>query len=235
MNFMCDTQCPGKIPQDIRDRLSTDILSLQVMPSMRAMMTAGPALLRDNVAGFNCSYLPVDSIATYDEMLYILMCGTGVGFSVERQFITKLPEVADRLRQSPTVIKVDDSKIGWANALRELISMLYQGRVPSWDLSEIRPAGARLLTMGGRSSGPKPLDELFRFLVDTFKTAQGRKLTSLECHDICCKIGDIVVVGGVRRSAEISLSNPSDDRMRHAKSGQWWDTTPWRGLANNSA
>jgi ribonucleoside-triphosphate reductase (thioredoxin) len=235
ITYMCDVQCKDLIPTDIRQRLQDAITNLEVMPSMRALMTAGPALARDEVAAYNCSTLVLDDIAAFDEALYLLMVGAGVGYSVERQFITKLPVVADRLRPSKTVIKVEDSRIGWANALRELISMLYQGRIPEWDTSAIRPKGARLITFGGRASGPGPLDELFRFVVSKFNQACGRKLNSLECHDIMCKIADAVVAGGVRRSALLSLSNPSDDRMRHAKAGNWWETEPQRALANISA
>lgn len=201
---------------------------------MRAMMTAGAALERDEVAGYNCSYLPVDHPRAFDESMYILMCGTGVGFSVERQYICKLPEVAEAIHKTDTVIKVSDSKIGWCSSFRELIAMLYAGKEPQWDLSKIRPAGAPLKIMGGRASGPKPLDDLFRFVVATFRKAAGRRLTSIECHDIMCKIGDVVVVGGVRRSAMISLSNLTDDRMRNAKNGQWWEDNVQRALANNS-
>ena len=197
-------------------------------------MTAGPALARDNTAGYNCSYLPVDDPKSFDEAMFILLCGTGVGFSVERQYITKLPEVPDRLFNSDTTVVVKDSKEGWAKAFRQVLSLLWAGEVPKWDVSKVRPAGARLKTFGGRASGPAPLVDLFNFAVDTFKKAQGRKLTSLECHDLMCKIGQVVVVGGVRRSAMISLSNLSDDRMRHAKSGQWWENEGQRGLANNS-
>jgi len=211
------------------------ILKLEVMPSMRCLMTAGKALDRDNVAGFNCSYLPIDNQRSFDEIMYVLMCGTGVGFSVERQFINQLPQVSEEFHDTNTVVHVTDSKMGWASAYRELISLLYSGRIPSWDVSKVRPAGARLKTFGGRSSGPDPLVDLFKFTVDTFINAKGRKLTSIECHDICCKIGDIVVVGGVRRSALISLSNLSDDRMRIAKSGNWWELHGHRALANNSA
>ena len=211
------------------------IITLDVMPSMRCLMTAGKALDRDNVAGFNCSYLPIDNPRSFDEIMYILMCGTGVGFSVERQFINQLPQVSEEIHNTNTVIHVSDSKIGWASAYRELISLLYSGRIPSWDVSKVRPAGARLKTFGGRSSGAQPLEDLFKFTVDTFTNAKGRKLTSIECHDLCCKIGDIVVVGGVRRSALISLSNLSDDRMRIAKSGNWWELHGHRALANNSA
>jgi len=209
------------------------ILGLEVMPSMRAMMTAGPALERDNTAGYNCSYLPVDDPKSFDEAMFILLCGTGVGFSVERQFVQKLPEVPE-LFISDTTIVVKDSKEGWAKAFRQLLALLWAGEIPKWDVSEVRPAGARLKTFGGRASGPAPLVELFNFSVQTFKNAQGRRLTSMECHDLMCFIGQIVVVGGVRRSAMISLSNLSDDRMRHAKSGQWWETAAHRALANNS-
>ena len=209
------------------------ILSLEVMPSMRALMTAGPALARDNTAGYNCSYLPVDDLKSFDEAMFILLCGTGVGFSVERQFISKLPEVP-QLFESDTVIVVKDSKEGWAKAFRQVIALLYSGEIPQWDVSKVRPAGAKLKTFGGRASGPAPLVDLFNFTIRTFKEAQGRKLSSLECHDIMCKIGEVVVVGGVRRSAMISLSNLSDDRMRHAKSGAWWENNPQRALANNS-
>lgn len=209
------------------------ILSLDIMPSMRAMMTAGPALDRDNTAGYNCSYLPVDDPKSFDEAMYILLCGTGVGFSVERQHVTKLPEVPE-LFESDTTVVVKDSKEGWAKAFRQVLALLWAGEIPKWDVSKVRPAGARLKTFGGRASGPAPLVELFNFAVTTFKGAQGRKLSSIECHDLMCFIGQIVVVGGVRRSAMISLSNLSDDRMRHAKSGQWWETAAHRALANNS-
>jgi ribonucleoside-diphosphate reductase alpha chain len=211
------------------------IHELDVMPSMRALMTAGEALDRDNVAGFNCSYLPIDHPKAFDEMMYVLMCGTGVGFSVERQYVTKLPDVAEEFHDTDTVIHVADSKIGWAKAYRELISLLYSGQLPKWDVSGVRPAGAALKTFGGRASGPEPLVDLFKFTVEVFREAAGRKLSSIECHDICCKIAQIVVVGGVRRSALISLSNLTDDRIRRAKSGQWWQDNPQRGLANNSA
>lgn len=210
------------------------ITNMEVMPSMRGLMTAGPALNRDNVALFNCSYIPVDHPRAFDETMYVLMCGTGVGFTVERQDISKLPTVADEMHETDSTIVVADSKIGWATAFKELISMLYAGQIPKWDVSRIRPAGARLKVFGGRASGPEPLVSLFKFCVNIFKNAHGRKLTSLECHDIMCKIGETVVVGGVRRSALISLSNLSDDRMRHAKSGQWWEGNPQRSLANNS-
>ena len=209
------------------------ILGQEIMPSMRAMMTAGPALDRDNTAGYNCSYLPVDDPKSFDEAMYILLCGTGVGFSVERQFISKLPEVPE-LFESESVVVVKDSKEGWAKGFRQVLALLWAGEIPKWDVSRVRPAGARLKTFGGRASGPAPLVELFNFAVSTFKAAQGRKLSSMECHDLMCFIGQIVVVGGVRRSAMISLSNLSDDRMRHAKSGQWWETAGHRALANNS-
>lgn len=218
-----------------RQVLESSVLGLEVMPSMRALMTAGPALQRDNVAGFNCSYVAVDHVRAFDETMYILMCGTGIGFSVERQFIAKLPEVSEALHTTDTTITVHDSKIGWAKALKELISLLYAGQVPSWDMARLRPAGARLKTFGGRASGPEPLDRLFKYVVGVFKSSEGRKLTSIECHDIMCMIADVVVVGGVRRSAMISLSNLSDDRMRNAKSGRWYELTPHRQLANNSA
>ena len=214
-------------------RISEAIMNLEVMPSMRAMMTAGPALDRDNTAGYNCSYLPVDDPKSFDEAMYILLCGTGVGFSVERQYVSKLPEVPE-LFYSDTTIVVKDSKEGWAKAFRQVLALLWAGEIPKWDVSRVRPAGARLKTFGGRASGPAPLVELFNFAITTFKNAQGRKLSSVECHDLMCFIGQIVVVGGVRRSAMISLSNLSDDRMRHAKSGQWWETASWRALANNS-
>jgi len=215
------------------DQIRDSILSLDVMPSMRAMMTAGPALSRDNTAGYNCSYLPVDDPKSFDEAMFILLCGTGVGFSVERQFISKLPEVPE-LFDSETTIVVKDSKEGWAKAFRQLLALLWAGEIPQWDIGLVRPAGSRLKTFGGRASGPAPLVELFNFAITTFKNAQGRKLSSIECHDLMCFIGQIVVVGGVRRSAMISLSNLSDDRMRHAKSGQWWETAAHRALANNS-
>ena len=211
------------------------IHDMEVMPSMRALMTAGEALSRDNVAGFNCAYLPIDHPKAFDEMMYVLMCGTGVGFSVERQYIQKLPEVAEELHATDTVIHVSDSKIGWAKAYRELIAMLFTGQIPKWDVSGVRAAGEPLKTFGGRASGPEPLVDLFQFTVEIFRGSIGRKLNSIECHDICCKIAQVVVVGGVRRSALISLSNLTDDRIRRAKSGQWWVDNPQRGLANNSA
>ena len=197
-------------------------------------MTAGVALERCHVAGYNCSYLPVDSIRSFDECLYILMCGTGVGFSVENKYVRKLPIVNETFEESETTIVVGDSKVGWAKAYRELIHLLYAGQIPSWDSSKLRPAGARLKTFGGRSSGPDPLDDLFNFTVSIFKQSAGRKLKPIECHDILCKIGSVVVVGGVRRSALISLSDLNDQEMSLAKSGEWWNTQGQRALANNS-
>lgn len=220
---------------DLRAELQNAVTNFEVMPSMRALMTSGKALERDNTAGYNCSYLPVDDPKSFDEAMFILLCGTGVGFSVERQYVNKLPEVPDRIYDSESIIVVSDSKEGWAKALRQVIAMLYSGEAPRWDVSKVRPAGARLKVFGGRASGPEPLVDLFKFVIRTFKNAQGRKLNSLECHDIMCKIGEVVVVGGVRRSAMISLSNLSDDRMRNAKSGAWWETQGQRALANNSA
>ena len=215
-------------------KLFNAIHNLEVMPSMRCMMTAGKALDKDNVAGFNCSYLHIDSPRSFDELMYVLMCGTGVGFSVERNFINKLPEIAESFHQTDSLIVVSDSKIGWASAFRELIAMLYAGKIPQWDVSRVRGSGERLKTFGGRASGPEPLVDLFNFCVEVFQKAKGRKLTSIECHDVCCKIADIVVVGGVRRSALISLSNLSDQRMSKAKSGDWWRNEGHRRLANNS-
>ena len=224
----------GKLDDRTIQLLEEAIYAMEIMPSMRAMMTAGAALDRDNTAGYNCSYLPIDDPRSFDEAMYILLCGTGVGFSCERQFVKKLPEVPEIGEQCPAIV-VEDSKEGWATAFREVIELLWLGFEPRWDVSKVRPAGARLKTFGGRASGPGPLIDLFNFTVATFKAAAGRKLTSIECHDIMCKVGEIVVCGGVRRSAMISLSNLSDDRMRHAKSGQWWETDPQRALANNSA
>ena len=223
-----------KLDKKERDRWVDAITTLKVMPSMRALMTAGPALDKDNVAGFNCSYVAIDNVRTFDEIMYILMCGTGVGFSVERQYVDKLPDIAEQFHKTETVIKVRDSKIGWAKSYRELIAMLYAGQIPQFDVSLVRPAGAKLKTFGGRASGPDPLRDLFKFSIETFQKASGRKLNSIECHDIVCKIADVVVCGGVRRSALISLSNLSDIRMRDAKTGQWWDNNPQRSYANNS-
>ena len=225
----------GLITSEEARELYDAIYNLRVMPSMRSLMTAGEALDRDNMAGYNCSYIHVDHPRAFDEIMYVLMCGTGVGFSVERQFTNKLPEVAETLHDTDTTIVVEDSKLGWAKALKQLISMLYAGEVPKYDISKVRPAGARLKTFGGRASGPEPLVSLFDFAISLFKGAAGRKLNDLECHDLVCKIAEIVVVGGVRRSALISLSNPSSDRMRTAKSGAWWNGSGQRALANNSA
>lgn len=223
------------LTRELRKELEDAVLNLEVMPSMRALMTAGKALERDNTAGYNCSYLPIDDPKAFDEAMYILLCGTGVGFSVEQKYVNQLPEVPDQLFDSQTTIVVADSKEGWAKALRQLIALLYSGEIAKWDLSKIRPAGQRLKTFGGRASGPGPLDELFKFTVSKFRGAIGRRLSSLECHDILCKIGEVVVVGGVRRSAMISLSDLQDDKMRNAKSGSWWEQNGQRALANNSA
>jgi len=223
-----------KLPDTLRGELEEAVLNQSIMPSMRALMTAGPALDRCHVGGYNCSYVPVDSPRAFDESMYILMCGTGVGFSVERHCIEKLPMVSEEFHDTDTVIKVGDSRPGWAKSLKELIAMLYTGQIPKFDVSEVRPAGARLKTFGGRASGPQPLIELFEFCIQKFKGAAGRRLYPIECHDIMCKIGEVVVVGGVRRSALISLSNLNDDQMAHAKSGQWWENEGQRALANNS-
>jgi len=241
----------NKFPYYPSEEVYNSILNLHTMPSMRALMTAGPALERDPMAGFNCSFVAVDNVRAFDEILYILMCGTGVGFSVERQFIAQLPVIGlsvgydsngkaiiqshDQMQPIDHTIVVRDSKGGWANAFKELLEHLYAGHIPKWDVSQIRPAGSKLKVFGGRASGPQPLVDLFKFAVELFKGAVGRKLTSVECHDLVCKVADIVVVGGVRRSALISLSNLSDDRMRAAKNGQWWINDPQRALANNSA
>ena len=229
------------LDDELRGELEMAVLDQDIMPSMRALMTAGPALDRCHVGGYNCSYLPVDNPRAFDETMYILMCGTGVGFSVERHNVEKLPIVNEAMHETDTVIKVGDSRPGWAKSLRELISLLYAGQIPKWDVSEVRPAGARLKTFGGRASGPAPLEELFKFCIQKFKGAAGRRLYPIECHDIMCKIGEVVVVGGVRRSALISLSNLNDDQMAHAKSGVWWDEPEkniyrdgQRALANNS-
>ena len=229
------------LSDELRSELEEAVLNQSIMPSMRALMTSGPALDRCHVGGYNCSYVPVDSPRAFDETMYILMCGTGVGFSVERHNIDKLPIVNETMHETDTIIKVGDSRPGWAKSLRELIAMLYAGQIPKWDVSEVRPAGARLKTFGGRASGPAPLEDLFHFIINKFKGATGRRLYPIECHDIMCKIGEVVVVGGVRRSALISLSNLNDDQMRHAKSGVWWDEPEknikrdgQRALANNS-
>ena len=229
-----DNVVSSKTDVSTADEIKEAILNCEIAPSMRALMTAGPALERDNTAGYNCAYLVVDDPKAFDEAMFILLCGTGVGFSVERQYISKLPDVPEKMFKGEEVISVKDSKEGWAKAFRKLIALLYAGEIPSWDMSKVRPAGAKLKTFGGRASGPAPLIELFNFTVNMFVNAKGRKLSSLECHDLLCKVGEVVVVGGVRRSAMISLSNLSDDRMRHAKSGQWWEKFPHRSLANNS-
>ena len=226
--------CKYVLSDELRSELEQAVLNQDIMPSMRALMTSGPALDRCHVGAYNCSYVPVDSPRAFDETMYILMCGTGVGFSVERHCVEKLPMVNEDMHETDTVIKVGDSRPGWAKSLRELISLLYAGQIPKWDVSEVRAAGERLKTFGGRASGPAPLEDLFRFVIDKFKAAQGRRLFPIECHDIMCKIGEVVVVGGVRRSALISLSNLNDDQMAHAKSGMWWENEGQRALANNS-
>ena len=227
--------CKYSLDKSLREELEDAVIHLKIMPSMRCLMTAGEALKRENIAGYNCSYVAVDRPQAFDEILYVLMNGTGVGFSVERQFVSNLPTVADEFHPSDTTIVVQDSKMGWAKAFKELVAMLYHGQIPKWDLSKVRPAGAPLKTFGGRASGPEPLRRLFEFTKEIFQNAHGRKLSSIECHDIVCKTAEIVVVGGVRRSPLISLSNLSDDRMRVAKSGQWWIDNGQRALANNSA
>jgi ribonucleoside-triphosphate reductase len=219
----------------LRYELEQAVVNLEVMPSMRSIMTAGEALERQNIAGYNCSYLPIDDPKAFDEAMYILLCGTGVGFSVEQKYVNKLPEIPEKLYDSNTTIVVKDSKEGWAKALRQVIALLYAGEIPKWDVSAVRPAGTRLKTFGGRASGPEPLVDLFKYVTNKFKGAVGRKLHTIECHDILCKIGEVVVVGGVRRSAMISLSDLGDDRMAHAKAGNWWDGNGQRALANNSA
>ena len=224
-----------KMNPALRHELQTAVENLEVLPSMRSIMTAGEALERQNIAGYNCSYLPIDDPKAFDEAMYILLCGTGVGFSVEQKYVNKLPEIPEKLYDSNTTIVVKDSKEGWAKALRQIIALLYAGEIPKWDVSAVRPAGTRLKTFGGRASGPEPLVELFKYVIAKFKGAVGRKLHTIECHDILCKIGEVVVVGGVRRSAMISLSDLGDDRMAHAKAGNWWDGNGQRALANNSA
>lgn len=230
-NFWAD-KFPAEFPYG---EVYEAIVNMEVMPSMRSLMTAGPALARDNIAGYNCSYIPVQDQRSFDEIMFILMNGTGVGYSVERQYVNKLPEIAETFHDTDTTIKVGDSKAGWAGALRQLISLLYSGQVPKWDTTGVREAGARLKTFGGRASGPAPLVELFRFTVQLFRNAAGRKLNSVECSDLVCKIAQVVVVGGVRRSALICLSNLTDERMRNYKSGQWWVDDGQRALANISA
>ena len=221
--------------KETKEELFNAILNHELMPSMRALMTAGKSADRDNTCIYNCSYLPVDDPKSFDEAMFILLCGTGVGFSVESKYINQLPDVPEKMFDSEHTIAVHDSKEGWAKSLRLLLAHLYAGEIPRWDISKVRPAGARLKTFGGRASGPEPLVDLFAFTVAMFKHAKGRKLNSLECHDLMCKIGEVVVVGGVRRSAMISLSDLNDERIRHAKTGPWWETAPHRALANNSA
>ena len=238
MDFMknhLETKMNYTIPMQTDSELREAIKNLELVPSMRSIMTAGKALERDNTAGYNCAYLPVDDPKCFDEAMFILLCGTGVGFSVEHKYVDRLPEVPHRMFESASTIVVSDSKEGWAKSLRQVIALLYSGEVPKWNTDKVRPAGARLKTFGGRASGPKPLHELFEFVVRKFKCAAGRKLTTLECHDIMCKVAEVVVVGGVRRSAMISLSDLEDDKMRNAKTGQWWEANPQRALANNSA
>ena len=223
------------LPAKLRRQLEKAISNLEIMPSMRCLMTAGEALQRDNVAGYNCSFLNIDHPKSFDEAMYILMCGTGVGFSVEKKFVEKLPKVPEEILDSSEVIVVEDSKIGWATAFRKLVSLLYAGRIPRWDTSQIRPKGSPLKTMGGRASGPEPLVELMKFVINVFNESKGRKLSPLQCHDIMCKVGEIVIVGGVRRSALISLSDIDDTELRTAKTSSWWEKNPQRALANNSA
>ena len=223
-----------KLENGERTELENAVKQLKVMPSMRCLMTAGPALKKENVAGYNCSYVKVDSQRSFDEILYVLMNGTGVGFSVEEEFTNQLPVIPDELYDTDTIVVVKDSKLGWAKAFKEIISLLYGGHIPKWDVSKVRPAGAPLKTFGGRASGPEPLVDLFKFTINTFRNAVGRKLKPVECHDIVCKTAEIVVVGGVRRSALISLSDLNDREMRFAKSGQWWEQNVQSALANNS-
>ena len=230
-----EKNCMYKIDKKTREYLENKVLNLEVMPSMRALMTAGPALEKENIAGYNCSYVPVDHPKAFDEILYVLMCGTGVGFSVEKKYTELLPSVADDFHDTESVVVVRDSKLGWAKAFREVITLLYAGQIPRWDISNVRPSGARLHTFGGRASGPAPLVDLINFAKETFIKAKGRKLTSLECHDLVCKVGEIDVVGGVRRSAMISLSDLNDRDMRDAKSGEWYRVEAQRALSNNSA
>ena len=226
--------CNYEVEEEDLKQLRKAVVNLDIMPSMRCLMTAGEALKRENVAGYNCSYVKVDSPRSFDEILYILMNGTGVGFSVEEEYVNKLPAVAEEFYETESVIVVRDSKLGWAKALKELYGMLWMGQIPTWDLSKVRPAGTPLKTFGGRASGPEPLEDLFKFSISIFQNAKGRKLKSVEAHDLVCKIAEIVVVGGVRRSALISLSNLGDREMRYAKSGNWWETNVQRALANNS-
>ena len=230
-----EENCNYTVDRGLETRLKKSVLNLDIMPSMRCLMTAGKALEKENVAGYNCAYIPIDSPRSFDEILYVLMNGTGVGFSVEQKYTNLLPAIPNKLYQTDTVIVVRDSKLGWAKSFRELISLLYNGLIPKWDMSGVREAGAPLKTFGGRASGPEPLDSLFNFTVSKFKGAKGTKLTPIECHDIVCKTAQVVVVGGVRRSALLSLSDIGDEQMRTCKSGEWWHTEPQRALANNSA
>jgi len=225
-----------KLENTLYNTITSSMLSLEVMPSMRALMTAGPALARDHTAAYNCAYLAMDKVFKFSELMHCLLCGTGVGYSVESKFVNALPEVSEEMFETDTILHVADSKDGWCRSFKELLGLLYNGQVPKWDLSQIRPAGARLKTFGGRASGPEPLGELFQFCVKLFKAACGRRLHSIEVHDLCCKIADVVVVGGVRRSALISLSDLDDSKMRDAKKGEWWreDKQPYRAYANNS-
>lgn len=225
-----------EMPAEMYHDIKSAIIDLEVMPSMRCLMTAGPALDRTHVAGYNCAYMVVDNLRAFDEAMYILMCGTGVGFSVEDKYVSQLPTVGESIvgEDQPTVT-VPDSKEGWAISLRHVIDYLYAGYQPKWDIGKVRPAGARLKTFGGRASGPEPLIELFSYLTGIIGRARGRKLSSLECHDILCKIAEVVVVGGVRRSAMISLSDLNNEEMRYAKHGAWWEHNGQRGLSNNSA
>tara|TARA_R110002020_G_scaffold336842_1_gene552293 strand:+ start:152 stop:2074 length:1923 start_codon:yes stop_codon:yes gene_type:complete len=235
-DYMKSTEKSGNVfDENTVKQLKTAVIDLEIMPSMRLLMTSGKAVEKCNVAAYNCSYTPIDSPRAFDEILYILMNGTGVGFSVERESVLQLPIVEEHFEESNTIINVADSKSGWARGFKELISLLYAGQVPTWDMSKVRPAGARLKTFGGRASGPEPLDDLFRFAVNLFRKSAGRRLSSIECHDLVCKTAQVVVVGGVRRSALISLSNLSDDLLRGAKSGDWWNHHSYRSYANNSA
>lgn len=238
VEFMLETVAKNnnyKATKALREEIRSAILNHQVMPSMRALMTAGPALERENLAGYNCAFISVDSPRAFDEALYVLMNGTGLGFSVTQEDVNKLPIIDDDFHQTDTTIMVADSKLGWSKALKELVAMLYTGQVPFINTDKVRPAGARLKTFGGRASGPAPLREVLEFFIRTFKKAAGRRLTTLECHDLVCKIAEIVVVGGVRRAALISLSDLSDNKVARAKTGEWWTANPQRALANNSA
>lgn len=235
VDYMCDEECKGKVDKDTKEKIREYIYNLKVMPSMRALLTAGPALRRCHVGAYNCAFRSVDSVAAFDEIMYCLMSGAGVGYSVEERHIGKLPIVPDDFYMSDTVVQVADSRIGWCKALKEVMGLLYSGAIPKWDVSKVRPAGARLKTFGGRASGPEPLVSLFKFLIEKFKSAKGRRLRDIEVHDIICKIGEIVVMGSVRRSALISLSDLGSYEMQNAKSGSWWENHPYRSMANNSA